>query len=169
MAKPPHVGQQSKKADSFRSSRTASRWIQHGQKQSWRCAAPVPRRPHPFASDEARQVHSRPCRVIQEYIRRHSRWRNTGRFLANCTLLLTDRIKVFNLDTFERRAVLEAHRGSILGLCLSQDQTLLFSSATDPIVNVRPITARGVEKIGLIKLGMEYTDIPQAVCPLLDL
>jgi di- and tripeptidase len=45
-------------------------------------------------------------------------------------------ILVYSLDTYERRRVLEAHRGSVLGLCLSQDQTLLFSSATDPIVNV---------------------------------
>jgi hypothetical protein len=33
--------------------------------------------------------------------------------------------------------VIRAHKGSVLGFCLSQDQTLLFSSATDPIVNVR--------------------------------
>lgn len=45
-------------------------------------------------------------------------------------------ILVYSLDTYERRKVIEAHRGSVLGLCLSQDQTLLFSSATDPIVNV---------------------------------
>ena len=45
-------------------------------------------------------------------------------------------ILVYNLDTFERRRVLNAHRGSVLALCLSRDQNLLFSSATDPIVNV---------------------------------
>lgn len=45
--------------------------------------------------------------------------------------------QVYSLDTYERRRVIEAHRGSVLGLCLSQDQSLLFSSATDPIVNVR--------------------------------
>ncbi|PVH98218.1 beta-Ala-His dipeptidase [Periconia macrospinosa] len=45
-------------------------------------------------------------------------------------------ILVYNLDTYERRKVIEAHKGSVLGLCLSQDQKLLFSSATDPIVNV---------------------------------
>jgi di- and tripeptidase len=43
---------------------------------------------------------------------------------------------VYSLDTYERRKVVEAHRGSVLGLCLSKDQALLFSSATDPIVNV---------------------------------
>lgn len=43
---------------------------------------------------------------------------------------------VFSLDTYERRRVIHAHKGSILGLCLSQDQQLLFSSAADPIVNV---------------------------------
>lgn len=45
-------------------------------------------------------------------------------------------ILVYSLDTYERQRVLEAHRGSVLALCLSQDQALLFSSATDPIVNV---------------------------------
>lgn len=45
-------------------------------------------------------------------------------------------ILVYSLDTYERRKVIEAHKGSVLGLCLSQDQRLLFSSATDPIVNV---------------------------------
>ncbi|KAF2848619.1 glutathione degradosome [Plenodomus tracheiphilus IPT5] len=43
---------------------------------------------------------------------------------------------VFSLDTYERRRVIHAHKGSVLGLCLSRDQRLLFSSAADPIVNV---------------------------------
>ena len=55
---------------------------------------------------------------------------------SKSTHAATDRFKVFNLDTYDRRAVIEAHRGSVLGLCLSQDQTLLFSTATDPILNV---------------------------------
>ncbi|OCK79980.1 glutathione degradosome [Lepidopterella palustris CBS 459.81] len=45
-------------------------------------------------------------------------------------------ILVYSLDTYERVAVIEGHRGSVLGLCLSQDQDLLFSSAGDRIVNV---------------------------------
>ncbi|CAK4031576.1 di- and tripeptidase DUG2 [Lecanosticta acicola] len=45
-------------------------------------------------------------------------------------------ILVYSLGTYERKAVVEGHRGSVLGLCLSQDQTLLFSSAGDRIVNV---------------------------------
>ncbi|KAK0941429.1 hypothetical protein LTR29_006963 [Friedmanniomyces endolithicus] len=45
-------------------------------------------------------------------------------------------ILVYNLSTFERKAVIEGHRGSVLGLCLSQDAELLFSSAGDRIVNV---------------------------------
>lgn len=45
-------------------------------------------------------------------------------------------ILVYSLDTYERRRVIHAHKGSVLGLCLSQDKKLLFSSATDPIVNV---------------------------------
>ncbi|KAF2092255.1 beta-Ala-His dipeptidase [Saccharata proteae CBS 121410] len=45
-------------------------------------------------------------------------------------------ILVYGLRTYERVAVIEGHRGSVLGLCLSQDQSLLFSSAGDRIVNV---------------------------------
>ncbi|KAF2786640.1 glutathione degradosome [Melanomma pulvis-pyrius CBS 109.77] len=45
-------------------------------------------------------------------------------------------ILVYSLDTYERQRVIEAHKGSVLGFCLSQDEALLFSSATDPIVNV---------------------------------
>ncbi|KAJ4299224.1 hypothetical protein N0V90_004468 [Kalmusia sp. IMI 367209] len=45
-------------------------------------------------------------------------------------------ILIYSLDTYEQRRTIEAHRGSVLSLSLSQDQTLLFSSATDPIVNV---------------------------------
>jgi di- and tripeptidase len=45
-------------------------------------------------------------------------------------------ILVYGLDTYERCRVLEAHRGSVLALCLSPDQSLLFSSGTDPIINV---------------------------------
>ncbi|KAK0821214.1 hypothetical protein LTR02_001729 [Friedmanniomyces endolithicus] len=45
-------------------------------------------------------------------------------------------ILVYSLSTFERKAVIEGHRGSVLGLCLSQDAELLFSSAGDRIVNV---------------------------------
>lgn len=45
------------------------------------------------------------------------------------------------VSTYDRRKVIEAHKGSVLGLCLSQDQELLFSSATDPIVNVWSTTS----------------------------
>ncbi|KAF2732478.1 glutathione degradosome [Polyplosphaeria fusca] len=45
-------------------------------------------------------------------------------------------ILVYSLDTYELRRTIEAHKGSVLGLCLQKDQNLLFSSATDPIVNV---------------------------------
>lgn len=45
-------------------------------------------------------------------------------------------ILVYGLSTYERKAVIEGHSGSVLGLCLSQDQSLLFSSAGDRIVNV---------------------------------
>lgn len=52
-------------------------------------------------------------------------------------------ILVYSLDTYERRRVIQAHKGSILGFCLPQDQKLLFSSATDPIVNVRALPCVG--------------------------
>lgn len=45
-------------------------------------------------------------------------------------------ILVYNLSTFEKKAVIEGHNGSVLALCLSQDQSQLFSSAGDRIVNV---------------------------------
>ncbi|KAK3717402.1 hypothetical protein LTR37_005791 [Vermiconidia calcicola] len=45
-------------------------------------------------------------------------------------------ILVYGLRTYERKAVIEAHRGSVLGLCLSSDQELLFSSGGDRMVNV---------------------------------
>ncbi|KAK3075452.1 hypothetical protein LTR53_001237 [Teratosphaeriaceae sp. CCFEE 6253] len=45
-------------------------------------------------------------------------------------------ILVYDLGTFERKAVIEGHRGSVLGLCLSPEAGLLFSSAGDRIVNV---------------------------------
>lgn len=46
-------------------------------------------------------------------------------------------ILVYGLETYGRVAIIEGHRGSVLGLCLSQDQQFLFSSAGDRIVNVR--------------------------------
>ena len=45
-------------------------------------------------------------------------------------------IVVYTLRTYERKAVIEGHRGSVLNLCLSTDQSLLFSSGGDRIVNV---------------------------------
>ncbi|KAI9657860.1 MAG: hypothetical protein M1831_004096 [Alyxoria varia] len=45
-------------------------------------------------------------------------------------------ILTFYLQTFECTKALRAHEGSILGLCLSEDNKLLFSSASDRIVNV---------------------------------
>jgi len=45
-------------------------------------------------------------------------------------------ILVFSLSTYEKKAVIEGHRGSVLGLCLAQEEELLFSSAGDRVVNV---------------------------------
>ena len=44
-------------------------------------------------------------------------------------------ILVFGLKSYEKRATIWGHRGSVLGLCLSADQKLLFSSAGDRVVN----------------------------------
>lgn len=43
---------------------------------------------------------------------------------------------VWSLTTFELLHSIRAHRGSLLGFCLSADKTLLFSSGGDAIVNV---------------------------------
>jgi len=45
-------------------------------------------------------------------------------------------ILVYDLETYRRHAVIDGHSGSVLGLCLSQDEQLLFSSAGDRFVNV---------------------------------
>jgi len=45
-------------------------------------------------------------------------------------------ILVFCLGTYEKKAAIEGHRGSVLGLYLARDDDLLFSSAGDRIVNV---------------------------------
>lgn len=45
-------------------------------------------------------------------------------------------ILVYDLRTYKRRAVIEGHSGSVLGLCISSDERLLLSSAGDRFVNV---------------------------------
>lgn len=45
-------------------------------------------------------------------------------------------IVVFGLATYEKKAVIEGHKGPVLALFLSADGRLLFSSAGDRIVNV---------------------------------
>ena len=47
-----------------------------------------------------------------------------------------DKGKVWSLETYELLSTVNAHRGSVLCLCLSADKKLLFSSAGDAIVNV---------------------------------
>lgn len=49
-------------------------------------------------------------------------------------------ILVYCLDSYERIAVIEAHKGSVLDLCISQEEGLLFSSAADRITNVWDLT-----------------------------
>ncbi|CAK1354203.1 unnamed protein product [Cercospora beticola] len=71
------------------------------------------------------------------------RLRNTNSILA---IVISDdhiyagtqagEIVVYSLRTYEKKAVIEGHRGSVLGLHLSQDQTLLFSCSGDRIVNI---------------------------------
>ena len=47
-----------------------------------------------------------------------------------------DKKKVWSLETYELLSTVNAHRGSVLCLCLSTDKKLIFSSAGDAIVNV---------------------------------
>lgn len=49
-------------------------------------------------------------------------------------------ILIYSLDTYERVAVIEAHKGSVLDLCLCREEGLLFSSAADRITNVWDLT-----------------------------
>ncbi len=73
--------------------------------------------------------------------------------------------KVWSLETYELLSTVNAHRGSVLCLCLSTDKTLLFSSAGDAIVNVRrPIDQPS--RILLTGPGLVHKD-PQST--LLDL
>ena len=51
-------------------------------------------------------------------------------------MVAADKTKVWSLDTFELLSTVNAHRGSVLCLYLATDQSLLFSSAGDAIVNV---------------------------------
>jgi len=66
-------------------------------------------------------------------------------------------ILVFGLETYERKAVIDAHRGSVLGLCLSEDGTLLFSSAGDRIVNVW--SAKTLARVGCLYSSYDVGDI----------
>ncbi|KAF2434234.1 beta-Ala-His dipeptidase [Tothia fuscella] len=56
----------------------------------------------------------------------------------NCIFAGTEdgEILVYCLDTYKRIDVIEGHRGSVLALALSEDETLLFSGAGDRFVNV---------------------------------
>jgi di- and tripeptidase len=76
-------------------------------------------------------------------------------------------ILVYSLDTYERRKVIEAHKGSVLGLCLSPDEALLLSSATDPIVNVRSHCGPG--RTDADRADMVYNFLPPPVRPLVDI
>lgn len=80
----------------------------------------------------------------------------------------TERNQVYSLDTYERQRVIQAHKGSVLGLCLSDDQQLLFSSATDPIVNVQsPPSPTMYARANL--LGLVHHRLPPSLCPLVTL
>jgi di- and tripeptidase len=66
-------------------------------------------------------------------------------------------ILVFGLDTYEKKVVIEGHRGSVLGLCLSEDGKLLFSSAGDRIVNVW--NARTLARVSCLYSTYDVGDI----------
>jgi di- and tripeptidase len=48
-------------------------------------------------------------------------------------------MQVWSLKTYELVATIHGHRSSVLCLCLSEDQKLLFSSAGDAIINVSKV------------------------------
>ncbi|KAF2136470.1 uncharacterized protein K452DRAFT_329695 [Aplosporella prunicola CBS 121167] len=66
-------------------------------------------------------------------------------------------ILVYGLETYGRIAVIEGHRGSVLGLCLSADEQLLFSSSGDRIVNVW--NARSFTRVYSIYSAYDVGDI----------
>ncbi|KAK4636296.1 putative di- and tripeptidase DUG2 [Fulvia fulva] len=66
-------------------------------------------------------------------------------------------ILVYSLSTYERKAVIDGHKGSVLGLCLSHDQSLLFSSAGDRIVNVW--NARTLKRTCRLKSSFDVGDV----------
>lgn len=67
-------------------------------------------------------------------------------------------ILVYTLGTYERVRSVRAHNGSVLGLCLSQDERLLFSSAGDRFVNVWD-TAEGLRHLASIYSTYDVGDI----------
>lgn len=66
-------------------------------------------------------------------------------------------MQVYSLDTYDRRSVIHAHKGSVLGLCLSHDRKWLFSSAADPIVNVRASGA--LDMVCAKSAGLVHVDV----------
>jgi hypothetical protein len=79
-----------------------------------------------------------------------------------------DQGKVYSLETYERVKVIEGHRGSVLGLCLSRDQELLFSSAGNRIVNVRRIILLLCHML-TSRIGLEYQKLRSRLFDLLPL
>ena len=77
-------------------------------------------------------------------------------------------ILVYSLDTYERVTVIEGHRGSVLGLCLSQDQELLFSSAGDRIVNVS-LWLQQSSSLLILPLGLEHANFLTGILHILHL
>jgi di- and tripeptidase len=63
-------------------------------------------------------------------------------------------ILVWDIHTYERKAILKGHQGSVLCLHLSEDKKLLFSSAGDAIVKVRALFTPGI-KVDTHRYGMQ--------------
>ena len=75
--------------------------------------------------------------------------------------------QVYSLETYKRNAVIEGHRGSVLALSLSEDESLLFSSAGDRFVNVRLSAERWRGQL-LIGVGLVYQDAVEGILYLLE-
>lgn len=89
------------------------------------------------------------------------------RKLDHVTGYEADNVQVYSLDTYERRSVIHAHKGSVLGLCLPQDGNWLFSSAADPIVNVSG--CQNVRRAHTDPPGVVYVNLQARLRPVVTL
>ena len=66
--------------------------------------------------------------------------------------------QAWSLDTYDLVLSVHAHKESVLGLDLSEDGDLLFSSGGDSVVNVSSLSARRINALIAI-VGLVYENI----------